>query len=106
MRPILFYTVGYWCTKTQNPNNELASIKTLDLTVKTNSDLRVGNLMLPEIGENYKGISNQRLENGRQKLPQLGKNRNLYPSILSTMSSILTMVIESIVYSMAILAYY
>ena len=38
-----FYTVGNRCTKTQNPKNEPASIKTLDLRVKNSFNLRVGN---------------------------------------------------------------
>ena len=41
--PILFYIVGNGCTKTQNPKNEHASIKTPDLSVKNSFDLRVGN---------------------------------------------------------------
>ena len=48
LRPILFYTVGYRFTKTKNPKNEPASIKTLDLRVKNSFNLRVGNAIFAE----------------------------------------------------------
>ena len=40
--------VGDSCTKTQNPKNELASIKTLDLRVKNSLNRRVGNAIFAE----------------------------------------------------------